>query len=76
MRVRPHVYAGARIEFGGSHVVKKDEAPAATAAAPAPEAAAELKLDESKLPAYNAFNIADLDASKDACTLSRAHSLL
>ena len=47
---------------------KKDEAPAATAAAPAPEAAAELKLDESKLPAYNAFNIADLDASKDACT--------
>ena len=47
---------------------KKDETPAATAAAPAPEAAAELKLDESKLPAYNAFTAADLDASKDACT--------
>ncbi len=46
---------------------KKDETPAATAAAPAPEAAAELKLDESKLPAYNAFNVADLDASKDVC---------
>ena len=39
--------------------------PAATAAAPA---ATELKLDESKLPAYNAFTAADLDASKDACT--------
>ncbi|WP_211263669.1 M13 family metallopeptidase [Stenotrophomonas terrae] len=41
--------------------------PAATAAAPA-AAANELKLDESKLPAYNAFTVADLDASKDACT--------
>jgi len=39
--------------------------PAATAAAPA---ATELKLDESKLPAYNAFTAADIDASKDACT--------
>ncbi|MEN5209063.1 M13-type metalloendopeptidase [Stenotrophomonas terrae] len=42
--------------------------PAATAAAPAAPAANELKLDESKLPAYNAFTAADLDASKDACT--------
>ncbi|MTI72907.1 MAG: peptidase [Stenotrophomonas sp.] len=47
---------------------KKEEAPAAAATAPAPEAAAELKLDESKLPAYNAFSVADLDPSKDACT--------
>ncbi len=46
---------------------KKEETPAA-AAAPAPETAAELKLDESKLPAYNAFTAADLDPSKDACT--------
>ncbi len=46
---------------------KKEETPAATAAAPA-AAATELKLDESKLPAYNAFTAADLDASKDACT--------
>jgi putative endopeptidase len=38
------------------------------AAAPAPAAAlAELKLDTSKLPAYNAFNVNDLDASKSAC---------
>ncbi len=41
--------------------------PAATDAAPA-AAATELKLDESKLPAYNAFTAADLDTSKDACT--------
>jgi len=41
--------------------------PAATDAAPA-AAATELKLDESKLPAYNAFSAADLDTSKDACT--------
>ncbi|CTP85923.1 metallopeptidase [Xanthomonas translucens pv. arrhenatheri LMG 727] len=38
------------------------------AAAPAPAAApAELKLDASKLPPYNAFAVSDLDASKDAC---------
>ena len=47
---------------------KKEETPAAQAAAPAAAAATELKLDESKLPAYNAFTAADLDASKDACT--------
>ena len=47
---------------------KKEETPAAAATAPAPEAAAELKLDESKLPAYNAFTAADLDPSKDVCT--------
>ncbi|MQP76068.1 peptidase [Stenotrophomonas sp. MYb238] len=47
---------------------KKEETPAAAVATPAPEAAAELKLDESKLPAYNAFTAADLDPSKDACT--------
>ncbi|MGH8052761.1 MAG: M13 family metallopeptidase [Stenotrophomonas sp.] len=46
---------------------KKEETPATTGAAPA-AAATELKLDESKLPAYNAFTAADLDASKDACT--------
>ncbi|MGB3392146.1 MAG: M13-type metalloendopeptidase [Stenotrophomonas sp.] len=43
----------------------KDEATTPVAAAPA---ATELKLDESKLPAYNAFTAADLDAGKDACT--------
>ncbi|UKE63955.1 peptidase [Xanthomonas translucens pv. poae] len=46
-------------------------APAAkteAAAAPAPAAApAELKLDASTLPPYNAFAVSDLDASKDAC---------
>jgi len=50
---------------------KKDETPAPQADAQTPAAAApanELKLDESKLPAYNAFTAADLDASKDACT--------
>ncbi len=47
---------------------KKEETPAAPAAAPAAAAANELKLDESKLPAYNAFTAADIDASKDACT--------
>nr|WP_269670664.1 M13-type metalloendopeptidase [Stenotrophomonas sp. SY1] len=47
---------------------KKEETPAAPAATPAAAAATELKLDESKLPAYNAFTAADLDASKDACT--------
>ena len=46
---------------------KKEETPATPAAAPA-AAATELKLDESKLPAYNAFTAADLDTSKDACT--------
>jgi len=39
------------------------------AAAPAPAAApAELKLDISKLPPYNAFNANDLDATKEACS--------
>ncbi len=47
---------------------KKEETPAAPATAAAPAAAAELKLDESRLPAYNAFTAADLDPSKDACT--------
>ncbi|MGE8225412.1 MAG: M13 family metallopeptidase [Stenotrophomonas sp.] len=47
---------------------KKEDTPAAPAAAPAAAAANELKLDESKLPAYNAFTAADIDASKDACT--------
>ncbi len=50
---------------------KKDETPAAQADAQAQAAAApanELKLDESKLPAYNAFTAADLDTNKDACT--------
>ncbi len=50
---------------------KKDETPASQADAQAQAAAApanELKLDESKLPAYNAFTAADLDTNKDACT--------
>ena len=47
---------------------KKEETPAAQPAAPAAAAATELKLDESKLPAYNAFTAADLDTTKDACT--------
>lgn len=50
----------------------ENAAPAADAAKPAPAAApaaapAELKLDTSKLPAYNAFSINDLDAGKSAC---------
>jgi putative endopeptidase len=45
-----------------------DAAKTEAAAAPAPAAApAELKLDASKLPPYNAFAASDLDASKDAC---------
>ena len=51
--------AGALAACGG------DE-PATTAAAPA--AKPTLTLDESKLPAYNAFTAADLDPSIDACT--------
>jgi putative endopeptidase len=51
--------AGALAACGG------DE-PAANSAAAAP--AAKLTLDESKLPAYNAFTAADLDPSIDACT--------
>ncbi len=50
---------------------KKNETPAAETAAPAPAAAVaatELKLDESKLPAYNSFQLSDLDTSLDACT--------
>jgi len=41
---------------------------AASTAAPAATAAAtEYKLDESKLPAYNAFHPSDLDTTMDAC---------
>jgi len=46
---------------------QEEQSPPAATAAAAP-AATELKLDESKLPAYNAFTAADLDPSKDACT--------
>jgi putative endopeptidase len=48
---------------------KKEEAaaPAADAAKPA-DAATAYKLDESKLPGVNRFQVADLDSSKDACT--------
>ncbi|HZX75884.1 M13 family metallopeptidase [Lysobacter sp.] len=48
---------------------KKEEAaaPAADAGKPA-EAAPAYKLDESKLPGVNRFQVADLDTSKDACT--------
>jgi len=49
----------------------KNETPAtdsaASTAAPAATAATEYKLDESKLPAYNAFHPSDLDTSMDAC---------
>jgi len=49
----------------------KNETPAtdsaASTAAPAAPAATEYKLDESKLPAYNAFRPSDLDTSMDAC---------
>lgn len=51
----------------------KNETPAtdsaASTAAPATPAAAatEYKLDDSKLPAYNAFHPSDLDTSLDAC---------
>ncbi|KRG76765.1 peptidase [Stenotrophomonas ginsengisoli] len=52
--------AGALAACGG------DEPAATTAATPA--AKPTLTLDESKLPAYNAFTAADLDPSIDACT--------
>lgn len=48
---------------------KKEEAAAPTADAGKPaEAATAYKLDESKLPGVNRFQVADLDSSKDACT--------
>ncbi|MGO4553590.1 peptidase, partial [Stenotrophomonas sp. 2YAF22] len=49
----------------------KNETPAkdATASTPAAaDAATTYKLDESKLPAYNAFQASDLDSNLDACT--------
>ncbi|SFR82017.1 endothelin-converting enzyme Metallo peptidase. MEROPS family M13 [Stenotrophomonas maltophilia] len=48
----------------------KNETPAKEAAAPAPAAAeaTTYTLDESKLPAYNAFQPSDLDTNLDACT--------
>lgn len=46
---------------------KEEAAPAADAGKPA-EAAPAYKLDESKLPGVNRFQVADLDTSKDACT--------
>ncbi|WP_329844184.1 M13 family metallopeptidase [Stenotrophomonas sepilia] len=48
----------------------KTETPAKDAAASAPAAAeaTTYKLDDSKLPAYNAFQPSDLDTTKDACT--------
>ncbi|WP_049417973.1 M13 family metallopeptidase, partial [Stenotrophomonas maltophilia] len=47
----------------------KNETPAkdATASTPAAAEATNYTLDESKLPAYNAFQPSDLDTSKDAC---------
>ena len=47
---------------------KKDEAAPAAGTAPATPAATTYQLDESKLPAYNAFSAADLDTSIDACS--------
>ena len=48
----------------------KNETPAkdATASTPATTEATNYTLDESKLPAYNAFQPSDLDTTKDACT--------
>ncbi|MBO9718382.1 MAG: peptidase [Pseudoxanthomonas sp.] len=46
---------------------KKEEAAPAATASNAP-AATELKLDESTLPAYNAFHVSDLDTTLDACS--------
>jgi len=48
----------------------KNETPAKDAATPAPATAeaTTYKLDDSKLPAYNAFQPSDLDTTKDACT--------
>lgn len=46
---------------------KEEAAPAADAAKPA-DAAIAYKLDESKLPGVNRFQVTDLDSSKDACT--------
>jgi putative endopeptidase len=46
---------------------KDDAAPAASTASTTP-AALELKLDESKLPPVNRFQLSDLDTSKNACT--------
>ncbi len=46
---------------------KKPETEAPQAAAPAQEAAKPLTLDESKLPPFNRFEIADLDTTKNAC---------
>ncbi|MCO7486695.1 M13 family metallopeptidase [Stenotrophomonas maltophilia] len=48
----------------------KTETPAkdAAASAPATAEATTYKLDDSKLPAYNAFQPSDLDTTKDACT--------
>ena len=51
----------------------KTETPAkdATASTPAAAEATNYTLDESKLPAYNAFQPSDLDTTKDACGLRR-----
>lgn len=47
---------------------KKDEAAPAASTASTTPAALELKLDESKLPPVNRFQVGDLDTSKNACT--------
>jgi len=51
---------------------KSDDQAPATDAAPAAEATS-FHLDESKLPAYNAFHVSDLDTGIDACTDFGAH---
>jgi putative endopeptidase len=50
--------------------LRQERNPGQGCRAPAPAAAeaTAYKLDESKLPAYNAFQPSDLDTSKDACT--------
>ncbi len=47
---------------------KKDETASADVATQAPAETNALSLDESKLPAYNAFHVSDLDPNIDACT--------
>ena len=46
---------------------QKPAEPAATASAAAPAAPAAYTLDESKLPPFNSFTLADLDPGKNAC---------
>ncbi|MBL0227220.1 M13-type metalloendopeptidase [Thermomonas sp.] len=52
---------------------QKPAEPAATASAAAPAAPAAYTLDESKLPPFNSFTLADLDPGKNACVDFAGH---